>query len=100
MPFEMNRKHFFLCFIAVSIALLFVFHLIRVRLTLRHPALFARLGEPRFNDSNLEAKYWDFQAFVFWGYFSVKDRALVALCVTATIAAVVNIILFALSLVE
>jgi hypothetical protein len=87
------------CFIGVGGVAFFVFHLIRVRLALRHPVLFARLGKPNFRDSNLEAKYWDFQKFVLWGYLSVKDPVLATLCLTATLSSVVGIMCFVLCIV-
>jgi len=97
----MNRQQlFFMYFVGVGIVALLVSHLIRARLERRHPVLFARLGNPKFQDSNLEAKYWAFQKFVFWGYFSVKDSVLATLCVIATIAGVVGTTLFVLCIVQ
>ncbi len=97
----MNRQQlFFRYFVGVGIISLFILHLIRARLERRHPVLFARLGNPKFQDSNLEAKYWAFQKFVLWGYFSVKDSVLATLCVIATIAGVVGIAFFVLCIVR
>jgi hypothetical protein len=46
---------------------LFMSHLIRARLKAKHPQIYAKLGSPAFNDSNLRSTYWKFSGFVCWG---------------------------------
>jgi hypothetical protein len=94
----MSREEYSIAFICACVLTLFVFHLIRVRLKRHHPELFAKLGNPTSQDSNLENRYWRFQRFVLWGYQSeVTDTALISLCVLATVFEVAGVILFILA---
>jgi hypothetical protein len=93
----MNREVNFIWFACLGFFLLLILQLIRVRLKKYYPDLFARLGGPSFQDSNLGKTYWAFQRFVWWGYRSeVDDRLLRGLCVLASLSGLAVIIFFIL----
>ena len=82
-------------YIILGVWLLLLLELIRTRLRRLHPDLFAKLGNPTFEDSNLGKTYWDFQKFVWWGYRSVAhDTVLYGLCVVACLSELAVLILF------
>jgi hypothetical protein len=75
-------------------ALLFLYF-IRARLKKMHPELFASLGSPTFQDSNISHDAWRFQKFVWWGYLSAaNDNRLQWLCAFASISQCGVLILF------
>ncbi len=83
----MNRPTYaiFMAFLAGLI--LALLYLIRTRLKQHHVELFGKLGNPAFNDSNLQGTYWTFQKFIWWGHFSgVNDKTLHVLCLLASIS--------------
>ena len=66
----MSRAGYLTCFVSFGILSLLTSMLIRFRLKKCHSDLFARMGSPAFQDSNLGKTYWKFQKFVLWGYRS------------------------------
>jgi hypothetical protein len=80
----MGRLWFTILLAFLTGLILMLLHLVRSWLKQHHAELFARLGNPAFNDSNLQGTYWTFQKFIWWGHFSeVSDKALHALCILA-----------------
>jgi hypothetical protein len=82
-------------YIVLGLFLLLLFHLIRSRLRQLHPNLYATLGSPTFQHSNLGATYWRFQKFV-WSWYKpdVDDVLLRSLCLLASLVELVVVILF------
>ena len=75
--------------------MLLMLHLIRVRLRAKDPELYAKLGNPAFNDSNLGPTYWRFQGFIWRRHFSdTHDDVLHTLCLLATLSQLAIIVLF------
>jgi hypothetical protein len=79
-----NRVGFTIILAFLTGIILFLLHLIRNRLAKNHATLFASLGNPAFNNSNLKMPYWALQRSIWWGHLSeVKDTKLHVLCVLA-----------------
>jgi len=95
----MSRAGYFICFVSLGFFSLLIAQLIRARLKTHHQELYAKLGHPSSQDSNLEPKHWTFQKFVLWGHIAeVTDPILHGLCVLASITALGVLVLFFLSI--
>lgn len=82
-------------FLSVGALVLLMLHLIRVRIRATDPELFAKLGNPKFSDSNLSSTYWTLQGFVWWKHFyDTRDGVVHALCLLTTVSQLAFIVLF------
>jgi hypothetical protein len=90
-----NRSGYLTCFVCFGFLSLLLSQLIRSRLKKYHADLFARLGNPAFQDSNLGITYWKFQRFVLWGFMSeANDSVLRFMCVLASLSNLGVIVFF------
>jgi hypothetical protein len=79
-----NQNRVGLTIILVSLAgiVLLLRHLILNRLTKDHAGLFAEMGTPKVDDSNLRRSYWALERFIWWGHLAeVKDTQIHVLCI-------------------
>jgi hypothetical protein len=91
----MSRVGYFAWFMSLGLVSLLLASLIRMRLRSYHPELFAKLGRPTGQDSNLEKTSWVFQRFVFWGHLSeTNDVVLRSLCVVTALINVVGVFFY------
>jgi hypothetical protein len=97
----MTGKVFLASYACLGASALIFLHFIRIRLKKYHPDLFARLGRPASQDSNIGHYAWMFQKFVWWGYvFEVNDSVTRWLCVFASVSQFGVLILFFLDIVR